>query len=609
MRFLPVLAIVCGLAIATPLHTGNYAVKETHPVPREFTRISSAPGTHSIRLQVAVKQSRFDELEKHLYEISDPDHDRYGQHLTTAEINELVKPSDNALSAVQEWLHEHIDPASIDYTPARDFVSFTVPVEKAERLLDTEYSVYRHDDGTHLIRTPRWSLPAHLHKHIEAIQPTTSFLRAVPQARTYLDVPGANDLQIKPSTAWPDSSVDVVCDTAAVTPDCLRTLYGTIDYKAQVPGKNVMALTDYLGEINNRSDTEIYLKNYRPDAISAAYTFSQISIAGGTLQQTPENATQLYDETGVEGNLDVETLLGIGYPTPLVAYSTGEVNPPFSPDADNPTVDNEPYLTWLNYVLAQPFVPQVISNSYEDNEQTVPASYAKVVCNGFAQLGARGVSVFFGSGDGGVSGVQPGGACKSNVNNQTQFTPLFPSSCPYITSVGATVNFNPEVVAYDPRNEFASGGGFSNYFPQPSYQKQAVSHYLPHIPSNFSAFYNASGRAYPDIAAYGVNFTVIWDGKLELVDGTSAATPALSAVFAMLNDALLAAGKPTMGFLNPWLYKKGHMAFTDVTSGSTIGCGTTGFEATKGWDAASGFGTPVSRDMFFVARKRILLTV
>lgn len=179
----------------------------------------------------------------------------------------------------------------------------------------------------------------------------------------------------------------------------------------------------------------MYLQHYRPDAVSAAYTFSQISINDGTLQQTHENSIQLQDGVGVEGGLDVQTLLGISFPTPLVAYSTGG-SPPFKPDADNPTVDNEPYLNWLNYVLAQPFIPQVISNSYEDDEQTVPESYAKVVCKGFAQLGARGVSVIFGSGDGGVSGVQSGGACLSNVNNRTEFIPLFPSSCPYVTSVG-----------------------------------------------------------------------------------------------------------------------------------------------------------------------------
>lgn len=57
---------------------------------------------------------------------------------------------------------------------------------------------------------------------------------------------------------------------------------------------------------------------------------------------------------------------------------------------------------------------------------------------------------------------------------------------------------------------------------------------------------------------------------------------------------LLANGKPVLGFLNQWLYSGGSAAFTDITSGSAIGCNTTGFPAQVGWDAVTGFGTPVS---------------
>jgi tripeptidyl-peptidase-1 len=64
-----------------------------------------------------------------------------------------------------------------------------------------------------------------------------------------------------------------------------------------------------------------------------------------------------------------------------------------------------------------------------------------------------------------------------------------------------------------------------------------------------------------------------------------------------VNDALISAGKPPLGFLNPWLYKGGGKAFTDITSGSALGCGVAGFEARKGWDAVSGWGTPVC-DLF-----------
>lgn len=37
-------------------------------------------------------------------------------------------------------------------------------------------------------------------------------------------------------------------------------------------------------------------------------------------------------------------------------------SPPFNPDLLTPTDTNEPYMTWLNYVLAQDSLPQVISS-------------------------------------------------------------------------------------------------------------------------------------------------------------------------------------------------------------------------------------------------------
>lgn len=74
--------------------------------------------------------------------------------------------------------------------------------------------------------------------------------------------------------------------------------------------------------------------------------------------------------------------------------------------------------------------------------------------------------------------------------------------------------------------------------------------YLTYIGGDYAGLYNASGRGIPDIAAQGQNFSTIWNGTLVPVDGTSAATPTAAAIFTLVNDALIAAGKPPMGFLN-----------------------------------------------------------
>lgn len=253
---------------------------------------------------------------------------------------------------------------------------------------------------------------------------------------------------------------------------------------------------------------------------------------------------------------------------------------------------NEPYLDFLNAVLAEQKLPQIISSSYGDDEQTVPQSYAQRVCRQFIQLGVRGISFLTASGDDGVGATDD---CFSNDGKNTRtFIPSFPDVCPYVTSVGASKGFNPEVAAYDSLNDFASGGGFSQYFPRPPFQSHGnvVQNYISGLNGEFKGLFNSSGRAYPDIAAQGQHFVTVWDGHRIILDGTSASTPTAAAIFSLVNDALLAAGKPALGFLNPWLYTQGYRAFTDVTSGSARGCGGAGFPATKGWDPVTGFGTP-----------------
>ena len=61
------------------------------------------------------------------------------------------------------------------------------------------------------------------------------------------------------------------------------------------------------------------------------------------------------------------------------------------------------------------------------------------------------------------------------------------------------------------------------------------------------------------------------DGALTLDGGTSASAPTFASIVALINDRLVAAGKPVLGFLNPWLYSTAADAFTDVTDGKNVG--------------------------------------
>jgi len=172
-----------------------------------------------------------------------------------------------------------------------------------------------------------------------------------------------------------------------------------------------------------------------------------------------------------------------------------------------------------------------------------------------------------------------------------------------VLTVGATKfltgNSGPEgAVTY-----FKSGGGFSQLFPQPSYQSADVKGYLSSgVKMPQACAFNATNRGTPDVAALGdVHFQVINGGKRISVGGTSASAPTFGAIITLLNDIRLNKKKATFGFINPWIYTtaaSNPTAFFDVTVGdnTTPGCCLSGalggFDCAKGWDPVTGIGTP-----------------
>lgn len=138
---------------------------------------------------------------------------------------------------------------------------------------------------------------------------------------------------------------------------------------------------------------------------------------------------------------------------------------------------------------------------------------------------------------------------------------------------------------YDPAfgASYSSGGGFSNLFPRPAYQDAVISKYIESLGTTNQGLYNPNGRAYPDVSAVGTFFPTYYGAQQQgLVDGTSMATPIFASVLALVNDRRLAAGKSTIGFINPALYASNGHGLRDITSGINPGCGTDGFPAQKG---------------------------
>ena len=137
-----------------------------------------------------------------------------------------------------------------------------------------------------------------------------------------------------------------------------------------------------------------------------------------------------------------------------------------------------------------------------------------------------------------------------------------------MTTVGGTTGNSPEKAWTD------GGGGFSEVFGRPSYQNTAVTTWLntDTTHKSESQYFNASGRAYPDVSAQATNFVIVVSGSAELVDGTSCATPTFASIIQLLNSQRVQSGKAGLGFLNPWLYSTASSGLTDITSGKNTGC-------------------------------------
>jgi len=222
----------------------------------------------------------------------------------------------------------------------------------------------------------------------------------------------------------------------------------------------------------------------------------------------------------------------------------------------------------------------------------------------FAKLAARGISVMVASGDQGVCGRS---GCAR------RFHPDFPASSPYVTAVGGT-DFVTAGVIGEEQAWYASGGGFSDEFETPAWQRQAVEGYLAAAAKGGTlpedAAFNRSGRGYPDVAALGGERNPFCIAakilplieKMQGVSGTSASSPVFAAIVARLNAARLAKGLPRMGFLNPWIYQHPEV-FHDVTKGLNDYGGGSGFSAAAGWDPTTGMGTPDFGGMLQAALK------
>ncbi|KAJ6556721.1 Pro-kumamolisin, activation domain-containing protein [Mycena sp. CBHHK59/15] len=364
------------LASAKPMDRRSMVVHETRDEPaRGFVNSGIAPAAKEITLRIALKQNNIAGLETRLYEVSDPASALYGQHLTAEEVATFVKPTDDTLTAVTEWLSEN-SISSKSVTPAGDMLEITIPVAKANSLLATDFSVFTHvETGATSIRTLEYSIPAVLKEHIDFFHPTTSFTRPMASRPKFTAV---KKKTVAPAAAPVSDAVPASCGST-ITPSCLQAIYN-IPTTAATQSSNKLGVSGFILQWANSADLKAciglqeFLTNFRTD-ISSSTTFTLQTLDGGVNTQTRSQA-------GIEANLDTQYTIGVATGVPITFISVGESN----------TDGVDGFLDIITKLISEATGtrPNVLTTSYGFDESDLSRAVANNLCNAYMQLGALG---------------------------------------------------------------------------------------------------------------------------------------------------------------------------------------------------------------------------
>lgn len=506
-------------------------------------------------------------LEEALLEVSTPGSARYGQHLSKAEAELLAPPVDGAQKVVLDWLETHGVKGRGAVVVRSDVVEAKIPVEVAETMFNTTLHHYMHRDlGADLIRASApYSVPAEVARVLYVVGDLVQLPALDKSPRTFPKKASHSDQE----QGFPGDCGEV-CG-GFTTPGVLRAAY---NIPVAPHGQNTtMAIAQFQGVSWDKADLDSFTHVCHLDA--------PVKVHDQRGYNNPRWCQNLLTaDICLESLLDVEYIKAIGGDIPLTVLSDTDYS----------------LLRWAMRVADMNNPPPVHSVSYgNDENQQDSEEYMDSVNDQFMLLGLRGISILFASGDMGVYG-------RTGVTEDGMFHPDFPAGSPYVTAVGGTDFVRQGAIGAEEAWP-GSGGGFSDHFEMPKWQKKAVRSYLklaPHRPGFPDGLhFHTGGRGYPDVSALGgqknpycVDTTGLFGTHMMMgVAGTSASCPVVAGVFARLNALRNQSDLPPLGFLNPFIYQNPD-AFNDVQKGDNRWQGPEGFQAVKGWDPSTGMGTP-----------------
>jgi subtilase family serine protease len=625
------LALAGGAAAAIPATAsaqGRAVIPLSHPewaTPQ--TKVADAAPSSKLDFRVYLPMRDQAAAEATAQSLSDPASKTYGQYLNPNQVRDQFAASDATVKSVRDWLAG--SGFSIGELPSnKAYVEATGTADQVEKAFAVDLAKYKVEGQVLRAASTELSVPAALANQVlgvVGVDQASQLLKPNHTDGTPNDVPPSDGFRnAPPCSSYYGEKTDTTDPSyggknlpyapCGYTPAQLRSAYGIDKTGANGSGTTV-AIVDAFASPTLYADAAEYAKRNDPSHPLLTSQFSEKVFPANPELEPPDQC----DAAGWYGEqtLDVEAVHAMA-PGAKILYVGGS-------DCQDASLDEA-----LNWIVAG-HTADIISNSYGDAGEDIPASEVRVWNQIETQAAMEGIGVYFSSGDNGDEAARLG-------------TPSadFPASSPWVTAVGGTslavgkdgkklfetgwetgksVLTNGAYVPGPPgAYTTGSGGGTSVLFDQPFYQKGLV----PDALSTQNQHGNHKGRVVPDISAVGDPNTGFLVGQTQTfpdgvyysqyrIGGTSLSSPILAGIVAV-SDSLTHFHH---GFVNPLAYQAASRSsvFNDVkhvdgavervdyansvdasdgliTSARTFDYPNLTIHTTGGYDNVTGLGSP-----------------
>lgn len=527
-------------------------------------------------------------LDAYAQAVSTPGGPLYRRFLTPQQFNERFAPTAQQIGAVTSWLRKaglYVDPAGSN----THYLHVTGHLKTARKAFGTDFRNYAAQGG--IVRAPATdaTVPAsvasavltvtgldtgkHLRRHADTLPPPEpNYYVAQPCAEYY-----GSKIATKQPKAYGKHQPYAMC---GLLPKQLRGAYGAA--KSGLTGKGVtVAIVDAYAAPKMREVSDTYSRKY-----------GERPFAKGQYREDLPATFDMVDECGGAGwygeeALDVTAVHALA-PKAEIVYVGARNCADGLDEALTRIVDNH--------------LADIVSNSWGDLSEHYTQALIDAEEQIYKQGAIEGIGFYFSTGDCGYE--VPGTPCQARYGDygSTHRQTDMPASDPWVTAVGGTTlavgkrndyrfetgwNFQNDNLSanggkWDPAPPGhypdsyigGSGGGTSELFGQPGYQRAVV-------PASLSMTLPDGSRAakpmrvIPDIAAVADSTTGIrypsWsqrpDGSFgyteSRVGGTSLACPVIAGLQALAQQRQ---GGAPIGFANPAIYlRAGKGVYHDVT--------------------------------------------